>query len=239
MSSKPPRRSSHGTPQKSGSPRGGALPSSEGTSPILLLEPTLALGPSLHSMIVGDFTTAQLADNLAATHIQAELEVHAIAFDQAINTHSSLAATFLKKFDEIAHRLDGMQMTITAIREDFNPCLATLDERITTTNKRIEDMASSTATMLCREFSQKFDDLNKRIGMMDENLKAKLETWGKLASLIWRPASVPLRRALPLILSPTPHNQLIPFVATLFPRPRLPAFLLLLGLTWTPMLILA
>jgi hypothetical protein len=166
-----------GTPQKSGFPQeGGSSPSLAGTSPILLTDPTQVLGPSLHSTVISDFADAHLADNPTAMHIQVEFEAHAATFDQEFTTDSSLAAIFLKKFDEINNRLDGMQTTIAAVRDKFTPWLAILDERITTTNKRIKATASSTATMLCGEFAQKFSKLSERIGTTDDTLKATMDT---------------------------------------------------------------
>jgi hypothetical protein len=123
--------------------------------------------------------------------------VHAATFDQKFTNDLSLAAIFLKKFDkinnkfdkfnnkfdninnkfdEINNHLDGMQTTITAIRDEFTPRLAILDERITTTNKRIEATASLTATMLRSEFAQKLSELSERIGTMDDTLKATMDT---------------------------------------------------------------
>jgi hypothetical protein len=83
-----------GTPQKSSFPQEGASsPSSAGTSPILLTDPTQVLGPSLHSMVVGDFADAHLADNPTATRIQAALEAHAATFDREFTPTNSAGST--------------------------------------------------------------------------------------------------------------------------------------------------
>jgi hypothetical protein len=85
------------------------------------------------------------------------------------------------KFEAINQRLDGMPTTATmtsTICEEFTPRFFALETRITTTDERLDSMATTTAAMLCNEFDPKFADLNERVGKTDELLMAKIDNWG-------------------------------------------------------------
>jgi hypothetical protein len=68
-------------------------------------------------------------------------------------------------------------MTLT-IREEFTLHFIALETRITTTNERLDSMATMTAAMLHNKFDPKFADLNERVGKMDKLLMAKIDDWG-------------------------------------------------------------
>jgi hypothetical protein len=99
---------------------------------------------------------------------------------------------------------------IAAVRDKFTPRLAILDERITTTNERIEATVLSTATMLRGEFAQKLSELSERIGTTDDTLKATMDTKAApgLSELEARVCILELRPSVDLASNPPlPHEN--------------------------------
>jgi hypothetical protein len=171
-------------------PDGGASTSSEINSPILLSDSPQNLGPSLEATVIADFTTTQLAATPTTTQVQNKFMTHAATLDNAIASPTPPSTDLFNamilralgdisgKFKAINQRLNGMPTTATmtsTIREESTPHFVTLETRITTTKERLDSMATTTAAMLCKEFDQKFSDLNKRVGKTDKLLMAKID----------------------------------------------------------------
>jgi hypothetical protein len=151
------------------------------------------LGPSLEAIVIADFTTAQLAATPTTTRVQDEFRTHTATLDNAITfptppSTDSFNTMILRalgdisgKFEAINQRLDGMPTTATmtsTIRKEFTPRFVALETRITTTNERLDSMATMMAAMLRNEFDPKLADLNERVGKTDELLLAKIDDWG-------------------------------------------------------------
>ncbi len=171
-------------------PDEGASTSMGMNSPILLSDSPRNLGPSLEAIVIANFTTTQLAATLTTMRVQDKFMMHAATLDNAIAFPTPPSTDLFNpmilralgdisgKFKAINQRLDGMPTTATmtsTIHEEFTPRFVALETRITTTNERLNSMATTTAAMLCNKFDPKFADLNERVGKTDELLMAKID----------------------------------------------------------------
>jgi hypothetical protein len=150
--------------------------------PVSWIKPTDHWG-QVFKAVIADFATVQLAATPTTTRVQEDFKAHAVAFDRAITSDSSLAALFFRRFDKVDRCLSSMASAVastvaTAIRAEFNQRFVALDDSITTTNERFNDMASSTATIIRDQFESKFAALDELIKKTDELLVGKINNWG-------------------------------------------------------------